>query len=143
MRHNSQKVPLTTSGAVASSKDPETWSTHRRAVASKAGVGLGFVLNGDGIVCLDLDHCLDGAQLAPWAAVALDQIPPTYIETSPSGHGLHVWGYGHLPRGRKVRVEGGIVECYGTGRYITITGRRYGPAAGFADLTEVLTALIA
>ena len=37
-------------------------------LASKAGVGVGYVLaEGDGIVCIDLDHCLDDGKLAPWA----------------------------------------------------------------------------
>lgn len=104
-------------------------------------MGLGFVLNGDGIACLDIDHCLENGVLTPWAAAMLDRIPPTYMEVSPSGTGLHVWGLGWLPQGRKVHVAGGTVECYSSGRYITVTGRRYGSTTVFADLSEVLADL--
>lgn len=59
IRHTARKVPLTIGGATASSTDPSTWSRYSEAAASGKGAGLGFVLNGDGVVCLDLDHCLD------------------------------------------------------------------------------------
>src|SRR5690606_14681874 len=58
VRHD-RKRPITRDGRPASSTDPSTWSTYREAARSKAGDGLGFVL-GDGIACLDIDHCLDG-----------------------------------------------------------------------------------
>jgi primase-polymerase (primpol)-like protein len=86
------------------------------------------VLNGDGIVCLDLDDCLSDAGLTPWAASVLASLPATYIELSPSERGLHVWGRGDLPHGRVLSVDGGKVELYGNGRYLTITGSRFGKA---------------
>ena len=73
-----------------SSKTPKF--TYDEAMISSAGVGPGFVLNGDGIVCIDLDHCLTGRVLEPWAADILAACPGTYIEVSPSGDGLHIWG---------------------------------------------------
>ena len=41
--------------------DSQALSTYSEAKSSEDGDGLGFVLNGDGIICIDLDHCYDGA----------------------------------------------------------------------------------
>ncbi|HEY9416869.1 MAG TPA: hypothetical protein VIQ30_19100 [Pseudonocardia sp.] len=133
-------MPLTVAGRAASSTNPATWSSYRAAVESTAGVGLGFVLNGDHVVCIDLDHCLTGGVLAPWAANLLEQIPGTYIEVSPSGKGLHVWALGDVGRGRRCPVAGGgLVEIYGRGRYITVTGNRYRSCPPrLAELPEVV-----
>src|SRR5690606_7470569 len=84
-----RKRPITVKGWPASSTKSSTWSTYAAAVASRAGKGLGFAL-GDGIGCIDLDHCLVDGELAPWAQAILDACPPTYIEVSPSGTGLHI-----------------------------------------------------
>ncbi|SCE52440.1 Bifunctional DNA primase/polymerase, N-terminal [Streptomyces sp. DvalAA-43] len=141
VRRTSRKVPITIGGAVSSSTDPTTWSTYRAAADSAAGVGLGFVLNGDGIVCLDLDHALDdqGAPLL-WAQRILNAAAGTWVERSVSGEGLHVWGTGKLPRGRRITVDGGgSVEVYGDGRYIAVTGRTFGSApCKLGDLQDVV-----
>lgn len=130
VRHRS-KVPVTTSGAPASSTDPSTWTDHATASRSEVGDGLGFVL-GDGIGCIDLDHCLTDGRLASWAADLLDRLPVTYVEVSPSGAGLHVWGLIPEGPGRKV----GDVEVYSVGRYITVTGERFGDCpSSLADLS--------
>ena len=122
VRFAADKRPLTASGSWGSSTNAATWCDYATAAASTAGVGIGFVLNGDGIVCVDLDHCLDGrGRLTPWAAELLADLPDTYVEVSPSGHGLHVWGFGDVVKGRK--SDG--VEVYGTGRYLTVTGKRW------------------
>lgn len=140
IRYSSTKVPLRVDGSTAKSTDPRTWSTHAEAMSSSAGVGPGFVLNGDGIVCIDLDHCLDGDHLAAWAAELLAVLPDTYVEVSPSGDGLHIWGTGSLERGRKVRFRDGTVEVYATGRYLTVTGR---PFVGSVRTLAPLDAAIA
>lgn len=136
-------MPLTSKGRAASSTDLGTWCSYREAKASKAGVGVGFVLNGDGIVCVDLDHCIDGrGRIAAWAQRILDRLPATYVEVSPSGSGLHVFGFGHVERGRRIRRRDVAVEVYGQGRYIAVTGRRYADApARLADVSEVLASL--
>ncbi|MEW2245681.1 bifunctional DNA primase/polymerase, partial [Streptomyces sp. NPDC026666] len=140
------KVPLTVDGMLASSTDPRTWSTHKDAAASTAGVGLGFVLNGDGIVCLDLDHalCADGNP-KPWAAEILRQAGSTYTEVSPSGEGLHVFGYATVRHGRRIRRAGGYaVEVYGDGRYIAMTGERFqGVPSTLTDLSALVADLTA
>lgn len=138
VRHSAGKVPLTAAGAAASVTDPRTWCTYQQARASRAGVGLGLVLAGDGIVALDLDHChATGAGLAPWAAQMLASLPPTYTEWSPSGTGLHVWGHGTLRAGRRIRRGALAVEAYATGRYLTITARPFRYSRILADLGDL------
>jgi primase-polymerase (primpol)-like protein len=120
IRHRA-KVPITAWNRPASSTNSATWTCYDEAAASSAGDGLGFVLNGDGVACIDLDHCLDGSTLAPWAQDVLTRAGRTYVEISPSGTGLHIFGYGHVGHGR--RIDG--LEFYDRGRYICFTGRRF------------------
>jgi len=120
IRH-SKKVPITFQGNPASSTNSLTWTDFTRASQSQVGDGLGFVLNGDGIICIDLDHCFDGKPNAE-AQVLIDALPNTYIEVSPSGTGLHIWGYAALSKGRRFSRNGLSVEVYPNGRYLTVTG---------------------
>jgi primase-polymerase (primpol)-like protein len=116
---------LTVAGKVASSTDPATWCSYATARRSTVGVGLGFVLNGDGIVCIDLDHCLKEGRLVEWAAPIVEECGGTYVEVSPSGAGLHIFGYGQVGVGRRVR-DHRAVEVYGDKRFIAVTGKRWG-----------------
>jgi primase-polymerase (primpol)-like protein len=132
----------------ASSTDPTTWSTYKDAAASTAGVGPGFVLSDeDDVVCLDLDHCMNPltGQLAPWAAAILRDAGATYVEVSPSGDGLHIWGRANVRQGRRIRrPDGTAVEVYGTGRYIAMTGRRHGSSPSIlGDLSSLVARLVA
>ena len=143
MRRTSSKVPLTVDGAAASSTDPESWSTYRAAARSTVGAGPGFVLDGDGVVCLDLDHALVDSELLPWAQRIVDAAGPTWVEVSQSGTGLHVWGRGSLPHGRRIAVGSGSVELYGIGRYIAVTGRTWGDTPRrLGDLQHVIDSLL-
>lgn len=143
VRRDERKAPRTLGAGFASVTAPDTWVTHAEAAASKVGVGLGYVLaEGDGIVCIDLDHCLVDGELAVWARAILDRCPATYAEISPGGDGLHVWGLGELKRGRRMRQGGAAVEVYGQGRYVAMTGRRFENAPlGLADLSGVVASL--
>lgn len=139
VRHDAAKRPLTVQGRGASSTNARTWATYAAAHASTVGDGIGFVLNGDGIVCLDLDHCITDDGIAPWAAAVLANTPATYVEVSPSGSGLHVWGTGDVPAGRVLAVDGGRVEVYGASRYLTVTEKPYaGAPSHLADLSAVI-----
>lgn len=141
VQRSTGKVPLQPGGRAASVTDPATWSTH--GAAARAGAPVGFVLNDDGIVCVDLDHCLAGGELAPWARRIVQACPGTYVEVSPSGTGLHVWGYGDVNRGRRIRRGPEAIEVYGTGRYITVTGQPFeGAPSELADLSEVIDSLL-
>lgn len=143
VRRSADKMPLTAAGRAASSTDRRTWCSYSAARASKAGIGLGFVLDGDGIVCLDFDHCIDErGRIAAWAQQVLDRLPATYVEVSPSGTGLHVFGYGQVDKGRRIRRGDLSVEVYGRGRYIAVTGQRLSDApARLADISEVIASL--
>lgn len=142
IRYSPTKVPLTIKGTAASSTNPRTWSTHEDAKASDAGVGLGFVLNGDGIICIDIDHCIEYGRPALWAESFLATVPDTYVETSPSGDGLHVWGVADLGfTGRRIKIAGGDLEVYGNLRYLTVTGNAITSSRHLGDLTKAVAAL--
>jgi putative DNA primase/helicase len=114
------KVPLNPrTGQRASSTDPSTWGTYEEAVNSRIGNGIGFVFTlNTGIVGIDLDHVLYDGKIEPWAEEIVRKCN-SYTEISPSGEGLHIYVYGELPPdGRK----NGQFECYGKGRYSTVTG---------------------
>ncbi|MFD3714277.1 bifunctional DNA primase/polymerase [Streptomyces sp. NPDC058677] len=147
VRRTSRKVPVSVDGGTASSTDPETWSTYRDAARSTAGAGLGFVLDGDGVVALDLDHCLDDeGAVAGWARNVLDAVgDSTWVEVSQGGDGLHIWGHGRLPgdAGRRLQLGDGSVEVYATGRYIAVTGRTFGGTPQrLGDLQHVIDSLL-
>ena len=74
--------------------------------------------------------------LTDWAKMLLAPVEGrTYIETSPSGDGLHIWGR-CAPRAG-VRTRGLVTaEAYSRDRYMTVTGRPWHHApATLADLT--------
>mgnify|MGYP001594651775 CR=1 FL=1 len=123
VRRSVEKVPLTIDGRAASSTNPASWTSYKKAKASDVGAGLGFVLGG-GIGCIDLDYCIIEGKVTEWAQSVLDQVGPTWIEVSPSGDGLHLWGY--LEEGPGRRRKG--VEVYSVGRYITVTGKVFNAA---------------
>ena len=114
---------MTTAGRFASSTDPSTWTDYSAAKASRVGVGMGFVLNGDGVSCIDLDHCVVGGKPNEQAQALMNRFPSAWVELSPSGTGLHLWGNAPGGPGRRTNLDGLDVEFYSTGRYITVTGR--------------------
>lgn len=132
------KRPLTASGTAASSTDPRTWSPLVEAEASDVGDGIGFALGG-GFACIDLDHCYDArGRLSDWAKMLLAPVMGrTYIEVSPSGDGLHIWGLAPERTGIRVRNDLGMnIEAYSQGRYMTYTGHTFRDSPmQLADLT--------
>ena len=119
------KRPITAWGASASSTDPSTWVSFGEASAAEVGQGVGFVLNGDGLACYDLDHVLTGGRLHPAAARFLAEHEYFYVEVSPSGDGLHAWTHAPAQRGWRRVIDGINVEFYSTGRFMTVTGKRF------------------
>jgi primase-polymerase (primpol)-like protein len=120
VRFSASKVPLCVGGGNASSTDPHTWATLVEATASDRGVGVGFVLTGDGIGVIDLDHCVTDGTVALWAQAILDENPATFTELSLSGTGLHVWGLFPAAPGRQIRDGERNIEIYSTGRYVAL-----------------------
>jgi hypothetical protein len=119
------KVPYYANGNPRGPTDTEadraqlvTYEAAKTAVAAKGkGWGLGFALGQDkeeqfwqGI---DFDAVEDN--LLTGLAAAL----PGYVETSPSGNGLHAIGYGrHF---RPLGSNGSGIEAYAAGRFFTFT----------------------
>jgi putative DNA primase/helicase len=82
--------------------------------------GLGFALgpdeSGHHWQGIDLDHIANNQKLK-----ALADSLPGYVETSPSGDGLHAIGCGLAFRSLGSNDTG--IEAYSKGRYFTVTGR--------------------
>ena len=131
-----RKVPKDCkTGRNARVTDPASWSTFDLARATLGRRkrdrhdGVGFVLNGDGLVGIDLDECRDPTTgvVEGWAQDVIRQLD-TYSELSPSGTGVKLLLYGTLPpRGRRA----GAIEMYSDRRFFTLTGHRLaGTSAG-------------
>jgi primase-polymerase (primpol)-like protein len=127
------KVPYSVRGCKASSTDPHSWAPFDVALSAwnrnrqrYAGVGFVFV-KGGGLAGIDLDDCLDAeGDLKAWARGVVERFSDSYIEISPSGHGLKVWTRGALPTNLPgVQVGDGHVEMYDHARYFTVTGRAF------------------
>jgi primase-polymerase (primpol)-like protein len=111
----------------ASATDPSTWrnptSVFAALQADTTGtlVGIGYVLHGDGTVCIDLDHCVDeNGNITPEAQRILDRFPNTYAEYSLSGRGIHIWLRTSKPLPEDGKRTNGV-EIYQNKRYIAIT----------------------
>jgi putative DNA primase/helicase len=122
------KVPYTP-GTLrrASSTDLMTWSTFKDALAAYEAAeppysGIGFVFSsGDPYTGIDLDDCrnLETGAIAPWARRIIDRVQEGYIETSPSGTGVHIIVEGIVRDGG---MRKGPIEMYSRERFFTITG---------------------
>lgn len=133
-RHEKRtKVPYRSSILTpAKTSDPNTWSDYATcltAFASGTCEGIGFVFAGeDGLVGIDLDHCITNDKIDPWAQEILDHFSNTYIEITPSGEGFHIITRGKIPRGFQKKwkhAETGIeqgIELYESRRFFTVTG---------------------
>lgn len=124
-----KKVPIHPhSGYKASAVNPQTWGTLEQALAGMERYqlsGIGFVFTAEsGIVGIDPDHCLENLKPNDIAVDILSHLPPTYIEISPSGTGLHIFLRGCLPEDGN-RNSKKNVEMYSTGRFFTITGKPF------------------
>jgi predicted P-loop ATPase len=115
----------------ASSTDPDTWSSYDTALAGINGNGcspyngLGFAVQGSGVVFIDFDHCRNPqtSAITPWVSEIIAEVD-SYAEISPSGNGLHAYALGKLPGKGITRKfpDGSAIEMYDAGRYATVTG---------------------
>ena len=121
-------------GKFAESDNPETWAdfdTACKYARENGGVALAYALDGkDGIACIDLDHCVgeDGKRSA-LADEVLSKCGKTYIESSVSGKGIHIFG---KTEGMDLRSfsKDGDMEFYQDSHFIAMTG----DGAGYYNL---------
>ncbi|MEY4277667.1 MAG: hypothetical protein RI975_933 [Pseudomonadota bacterium] len=121
------KRPLDAQGRLLSVNEPETWFNFREAServlkGDPKLWGIGTLLNGDGLVCIDLDHCIENGTIDPKALDILNRMNCGYIEISPSGKGLHAFGYSERLKSFNRIVDGVSVEYYAKSRFMTVTG---------------------
>ncbi len=143
-----RKIPFcaTLLNSPASVTNPDTWASFDQAqTAFEEGgyAGVGFVLNGDGLVGVDLDKCVHEGKPQPAALGLLERVGCEYIELSPSGTGLRGFGYGDNITGRRGQLDGINVELYASKRYLTVTGRPIvaGPLVPLKGFSEVANAI--
>ncbi len=145
-----RKVPYTPQrrrNSRASSTDPKSWGTFEHAQEAYMfgnRTGIGIVLDGSGLVGVDIDHCVTDGTPDPAALALLDSLDAAYVELSPSGTGLRAFGYAdNLKSGAKGKLNGLDVELYSTGRYLTLTGHTIktgslGQMVGFTELADLI-----
>lgn len=92
--------------------------------AQGVGSGIGLVLTPtSNLFALDLDHCAEHGQWAPYVAPTLAQFPGAYIEVSQSGEGIHGIGSYLGPRPlHRTRCKELRAELYTGDRFIALTG---------------------
>jgi primase-polymerase (primpol)-like protein len=127
------KIPFQASGKPADSTNPRTWAPFEEALSTwchnqQRYAGLGFVFSkDDALAGIDLDDSLDEQDdVKAWARGIVERFGDTYMEISPSGHGLKIWARGSLPANLPgVQVGDGAVELYDHARYFAVTGRAF------------------
>lgn len=122
---------------------PETFVDYQTAVNAVANYdGIGIRVNGR-IFAIDLDHCIVNGELLPWAKEIVELFKDTYIEISPSGTGLHIFGLlaeGYVYDKISNYIKKGNVEIYienDTNHFMTTSANVYQTA----ELTEQTSAL--
>jgi putative DNA primase/helicase len=121
------KIPIRPDGRPADSTNRRTWATFAecaKAYEEGRADGAGFVTAAaDPYTLIDLDHVIDRetGSIAPWAHEIIEAATEegAYIELSPSGTGVHIFGKGPQKfDGRKANDA----EMYCRGRFFTLSG---------------------
>jgi primase-polymerase (primpol)-like protein len=129
----------------ASSADPSSWSLYETAVAAAAtnGDGISYVLTPDDpFAAVDIDHVRDPVTgtIEPWAQRLLDQASHSYVEISPSGTGLRIWGTatgGELHR--KFSFDTAALELFRrTHKVLTVTGLQLGTSQQLGNIDALV-----
>jgi len=119
------KLPYSSPSTLADSTNPQSWRqfTDVCKVPPLKDKGVGFVFDGNGIVGIDLDHCLVDGVVADKFAHIVDTLH-TYTEVSPSGTGLHLF-IKCTDKPYETGRKKGDFEIYSEDRYFTITGDQF------------------
>lgn len=130
------KVPYDAhTGTHGSSTNADTWATldvAYKCYISDGYDGIGYAIDPeDGIIGIDIDHCLNDDGTLTERAIAIIARFKSYTERSPGRNGLRVFVYGHVEIGnRKGGQRRDGVEMYPKGQYLTCTGHGL---EGFVD----------
>ena len=142
------KPPLNPNGLrYAKPNDPATWGTFAAAsgnINNHPGIGIGFHLgtpdNPTGYMGIDLDHVLTDGQITDPKALEIFETLDSYTEITPSGEGLHILIKADVSEERRKRKDN--IEIYSTGRYLTMTGDRYGNRVTIEERTAAINEII-
>ncbi len=110
--------------------EPSHWLTFDAALNGLARdsslAGLGVVFNGDGVLGIDLDGCVDERGVLSADARSIVDALGSYAEYSPSGTGVKVFTRGAKPAWARCRSKflPGLkeIEIYDASRFFTVTG---------------------
>jgi putative DNA primase/helicase len=107
-REQGTKVPYRVDNRRASTTSPHDWSDYATVIrtlenGSEEFAGIGFVFcTDDPYVGVDLDNCLEGGAVKPWARALIERFSDTYAEISPSGKGVKIFAKAKLAgRGKR------------------------------------------
>jgi hypothetical protein len=129
----SKKIPYQRNGRKARSNDSSTWCDFNNAtmtfVAWEEFDGICWMMpperpTAEGIIFIDIDHCIKDGVIEPWAQKVVDQFN-SYTEISQSGNGLHILIKGTKPI-KRCRRNGSPYEIYDCLRPCYLTGNRVG-----------------
>ena len=109
----------------AKSTEEKDWSSFDKAISSLKRSkydGMAFCLK-EGIIFIDIDNSIDdNGNLSDFAKEMLTTFEGTYAEKSCSGHGIHIFLKGHLPKDMPKRNDSIGLEIYETKRFCCMTG---------------------
>jgi hypothetical protein len=111
-----------------SSTDSTRWCSYDTAVQALTDKpnmdGLAFALSDSPYCGIDLDDCIEGGEIEPWAQAVISTMA-SYTELSPSGTGVHILIKGVKPGALCKETspdKKSAIEMYGEGRFFTVTG---------------------
>ena len=144
----SDKVPTDpATGLPVSAQNESAWMLPGVALGWAAafgeGYGVGVALREPcGLFFIDIDGCIDDdGALSELARKLVADFAGCYIEYSPSGRGLHIFGsYTGEPPAHSCKNIPLHVECYTSGRFMTTTGATFAEGSPLYDATGQLWA---
>ena len=147
------KRPYHPKGYALSVSKPGTWPTFEQceaAYAKGSSLGVGVLLDGSGIVCVDIDNArVAFAELPSLAGLVISAVKAgAYCEVSQSGEGLHLFVRAKLPAAglrKSFTAKAGAtygVEAYAADRFICTTGHGQGDVIAAQEFVDALVAVL-
>lgn len=130
------KVPYSIAGDLASSTDPDTWSTYEEVKNFGDNIGIVFTPE-QNLLGIDIDHCLKDNKIVHEQKESIEKLideASTYTEISPSGTGLHL--FLRITEAFKLEAnKQAPFELYTSGRYFTFTEKPFGEIKDVREVT--------